>query len=248
MKKMNRTKMDTVFGINPVLELLGFPEVEILEMLIAEGKNPRIEEITAICKKRGIPVTRVSMDKLDKLTSWGNHQKVLATIAPWKYANFPDSLVKEGSKTVFLLDSLTDVGNFSSLLRSLLFLGVDMVIIPADRSVSMCGNVHRLSAGASLKIPVARVPNLCNAMERLKKEGFFIYGAAGEGSEMLAGFDFPERTAIVLGSEGKGLRPRIREVCDQLIAIEGASKLDSLNVAMAGAIFAYEIKREDKTR
>lgn len=236
-------RTEPVYGANPVDEALraGIVE-ELLVLARADAETaPRLLKLADRARAAGAAVRTVDRGLLDKLARGGNHQGVAARIRPFAYAPFPASAELPGRHTVFALDGVTDVGNFAAMLRSFLALGVDLVVIPADRSVEVNAAVHRLSSGASFRMKVARVTNLSRALEELKGREHFVYGADMAGEAALPEVDFASRACVVMGGEERGLRPLVRRGCDLLFRVPMTGAIESLNVAHAGAIAAYAL-------
>ncbi len=217
----------------------------IKEIFIQKSDSRRLEKIIIYSKQRNLKISFIDMIFMDKLTSNGNHQGVAAEINEYAYSELDEVINKEGKSTIFILDSVTDVGNFASLIRSFLAFDIDMLVIPKDRAASVTGRVHRLSSGASLKLPIAQVTNLRQTIIELKKAGYFIYGAEGNTKKEITDFDFTSKTVIIMGNEENGIRPLLKKECDDLVRIPMSNKIDSLNVAVSGAIFAYALNSKD---
>jgi 23S rRNA (guanosine2251-2'-O)-methyltransferase len=135
-----------------------------------------------------------------------------------------------------LLDEVTDAGNFAALLRSADAFGVHSVIVPRHRSVALTAMVAKRSAGAVDRVSVVQVVNVVRALDELKRAGFWVYGADMRAATPIARVAWPERLVLVLGSEERGIRRLVREYCDMLVGIPMRQGVDSLNVAVAGAI------------
>lgn len=147
--------------------------------------------------------------------------------------------------TVLLLDSITDVHNIGAILRSCDQFGVSLVVLPQNRSAGDISNnetIARTSAGAAAWVPVSVVPNLVRAAQKLKSTGFWIYGADAGGGR-IDKIDFAQKSALVMGSEGKGISRLLRETCDALVSIPTCGKIDSLNVSVAAGVLLYELHR-----
>jgi len=144
---------------------------------------------------------------------------------------------------VFLLDGITDPGNLGGILRSARGFAFDGVVLPADRSCPVTGAVFRASAGAAAHVPVVQVTNLVRAIERMQEAGFWLYAAEGTEGTDLSAFAPAKRTAIVLGSEEKGIRRLARDRCDGSIRIPMAPGTESLNVSVVAGIIAYSIRK-----
>ena len=238
-----------LFGINPVLEKLKASPDEVTEVIIAADRHgPLVRAIDAEARRLGLSVTYLPSRDLDRLIERRKHQGVLAKVEPYSYLAF-DNLLRElssnpGREWILVLDGLTDPRNFGALLRSAEATGIRYVIIPRDRSVSVTSIVIKASAGAAHHLKVCRVINLRRAIMTLKERGFWIAGLDVRARETIYDRVYPEKLAIVLGSEGAGMRPVIRQECDYLVSVPMRGRIGSLNVAVAGAVFLYELLRQ----
>jgi 23S rRNA (guanosine2251-2'-O)-methyltransferase len=141
-----------------------------------------------------------------------------------------------------VLDGITDPQNLGAILRSADQFAAELVVIPSRRSARETETVSRVSSGASVYVPLAIVPNIATALERLKESGFWIYGADIAG-EPLDRVSFSEKACLVMGSEGFGMRRLVREKCDHLIRIPASGHVDSFNVSVAAGILMFEVNR-----
>jgi 23S rRNA (guanosine2251-2'-O)-methyltransferase len=238
------------FGINPVLEKLRASPHEISEVLIAEGSfAPALRGVDIQARRLGVRVNYVPAQTLDRLSRGERHQGVVAKIATRGYSSFSD-LVKilpslTGLVWILILDSLTDPGNFGALLRTGESVGIKHVVIPKDRSAAVTPTVIKASAGAVHHLQVYRATNLRRAISSLKQLGFWIVGLDAQAPQTIYDLAFPKRLGIVLGNEGAGIRPGIKGECDYLASIPMRGKVASLNVAVAGAVFLYELMRRE---
>ena len=178
----------------------------------------------------------------------GFHQNVVGLIKEIPYSDLEKTLSRwrhEGTKALFfILDGLQDPQNFGSLIRTAVGCGVHGMIIPKDRAVGITPAVIRASAGATAHLPIVRVVNIANTIETLKREGIWVYGAAGEASAPIYRLDFTVDVAIVIGSEGKGIRPLVKKKCDQLFSIPMKGPLSSFNASVSGGMILYEVMRQ----
>lgn len=237
-----------VYGVNPVLEQLKAAPTDVLEVLIAVGtERPVLRTIAEAARRLGLRVTRVESALLDRLTNGQRHQGVVAKIEGFSYLSLTDLLQNlsdaPGSRWILILDGLTDPRNFGAVLRTAEAVGLQHVLIPKDRSVGITPTVVKASAGAVHHLKIYQVTNLRRAIVALKEQGFWIVGLHAEAQESLYDREYPERLGIVLGNEGKGVRPLIQKECDFLAGIPMPGKIASLNVAVAGAVFLYELLR-----
>lgn len=232
-----------VSGRRPVAELLR-SGAGAEKVLLAEGLAPAavLTEIRKTASASSIPVRVVPRAELDRLTG-GNHQGVVAVGTRYRYASLSRLLSSERACVLFL-DGITDPHNLGSLLRSAEGAGFHGAVIPARRSVAVTAAVRRVSAGAAEVIPVARVDNLSTAIDEAKRMGLWIVGLDQEGPDDIWTSNLPEPpVGLVLGSEGRGLSPKIQSHCDATVRIPHYGRIESLNVAVAGAVAMFEVAR-----
>lgn len=234
-----------IIGRNPVREALrsGTP---IDTVYISQGSGG-LGEIVALAREHGAVIKTVNDQKLSQLAQGGAHQGVIAFGAAASYASIEDLLAvsrEKGTKPFLIIcDEIEDPHNLGAIIRTAETAGADGVIIPKRRSAMLTPTVHKTSAGAASWLPVARVPNLGAAMDRLKQEGIWIYGTDMNGT-LYTGTDFDGGVALVIGSEGKGMSRLVREKCDFLVKLPMLGKITSLNASVAAGIFMYEVVRQ----
>ncbi|MGH7772430.1 MAG: 23S rRNA (guanosine(2251)-2'-O)-methyltransferase RlmB [Candidatus Binatia bacterium] len=238
-----------LFGINPVLEKLKASPQEVLEIMIAEGhQRAALHLIDREAKRRGLNVRYLEPKLLDRLANGQKHQGVVAKVDSYSYCLFVNLLhdlsSSQGHDLVLILDGLTDPRNFGALLRSAEGVGIRHVVIPKDRSVGVTPTVVKSSAGAVHYLKIYRVSNLRRVILALKEIGYWVVGLDVGANEGVYGRVYPEKLVVVLGAEGAGIRPLTRKECDFLVSIPMRGKIASLNVAVAGGIFLYEILRQ----
>ncbi|ORC38254.1 23S rRNA (guanosine(2251)-2'-O)-methyltransferase RlmB [Marispirochaeta aestuarii] len=215
--------------------------------LYVSGKGPRIKKIEELAARRGVPLVRLSAPELRELSS-SEHRGIALSIEGYtpesSFEGFIESIGdNQTSLLVLLLDGITDPHNFGAILRSADQFEADFVCIPERRAASETEVVANSSAGAVHHVPFAQVPNLSRAVEKLKKHGFWVYGAA-MGGDPIHSVDLTGRIAIVLGSEGRGISANLATHCDAEVAVPTRGRLDSLNVSVAAGIILYEIRRQ----
>jgi 23S rRNA (guanosine2251-2'-O)-methyltransferase len=238
-----------IYGIHPVKEALKSSDVQIEKILIGtQTPHPPLQSILDLANKRKIPVTLTSKESLEGMTKGGVHQNVVGLIKETPYAGVEGILSrwkKERNKALFLiLDGIQDPQNFGSLIRTASGCGVHGVIIPKDRSVGITPVVVKASAGAAAHLPIARVVNIAATIEALKKEGIWVYGASGEAKDLIYQLDLDIDLAIVIGAEGKGIRPLVKKKCDRLFSIPMRGPLSSFNASVSGGMILYEVMRQ----
>ena len=238
-----------IFGVNPVLEKLKGSPQEIVEVVLTKGQQrPVLRFIEREARGHGLPVRQLETAALDRLAEGGKHQGVVAKVAPHAYQLFADLLEElpsaSGPDQILVLDGVTDPRNFGALLRTAECVGMRHVVIPQDRCVGVTPTVVKTSAGAVHYLKISRVTNLRRALLALKERGYWVIGLDAVAKESVYGRAYPERLVVVLGAEGTGVRPLIRQECDFLVSIPMKGKIVSLNVAVAGGIFLYELIRQ----
>ena len=240
---------EIIYGINPVLEALKADRQTLNKIMIAEGKErASFHTLWQLAREKGIPVHFHPKEVLNKLAGTEHHQGVLGVSAASPYSTWEDLLQKvrlaQGHAVVLILDSIEDPQNLGSLIRTAEACGAQGMILPKDRAVGITPAVVKASAGAVVHLPVVRVTNLAHMLEELKKEGFWIVGADSRGDQNLYAMKFDMNIGLVIGSEGKGIRPLVLKKCDYRVAIPMKGKISSLNAAIAGAIILFEIQRQ----
>jgi 23S rRNA (guanosine2251-2'-O)-methyltransferase len=182
-------------------------------------------------------------EELERLSGSPDHQGVVAEVDPYPYAD-PGRLLENEDALVVVLDQVQDPHNLGAVCRAAEVAGVSGVVIPERRAASVTPAVCRASAGAVEHLPVARVRNVADWLADAKEAGAWIYGASAEADRIYTDVDWTGRAALVLGSEGSGLRPRVAESCDELVSIPVAGRVESLNVSVAAAVILFEARRQ----
>ncbi len=243
---------ERIEGRNSVLEALKAGR-SINKILVGKGeKEGSINQIIAIAREKKIIIQDVDRSKLDSISETHAHQGVIAFAAAKEYVEVDDilNIAKESGKPAFIivLDEITDSYNLGSVLRSANASGAHGVIIPKRRAVGLTAAVSKASAGAIEHVPVARVTNLVQTLEYLKKQGVWVIGTDSDGEKPYYENDYKVPVAIVVGSEGEGIRRLVREVCDVTVNIPMRGNINSLNAAIAGAVVMFEVlkQRENK--
>jgi 23S rRNA (guanosine2251-2'-O)-methyltransferase len=235
-----------IYGINPVVEALRSESCRTTEVWLAKGRNlARLKEIIGMAEYKGVPIRQVERSKLDSLTVNAPHQGVVGFIDQFNYADLDGVLEKgEGAPLLLVLDGIEDPRNLGALIRTADACGVWGVIIPKDRSAGITPAVAKSSAGAVFHLPVVRVANIPTTLRQIKERGIWVVGAAAEAHTDLFQQDLTSPLAVVIGGEGRGIRPLIKRECDFLVSIPMKSKVNSLNASVAGSIILYEITRQ----
>lgn len=240
---------DKLEGRNAVTEALKAGR-EINKLWILDNKDGKkidtgLSRILNMAYERKIVVVRSTRDALNRMSETNNHQGVIASVACKEYAEIDDILAKANEEghapLLVVLDELKDAYNLGSVLRIADAAGVDGVIIPKHRSIGLDSVVAKASAGAIEYVPVARVTNIANTLRDLKKNnGFWVCGTDALGQTPYDKADYSGPLAIVIGSEGEGMRDLVRKECDFLLSIPMAGAVNSLNAAVAAGIVIFE--------
>ncbi len=250
-RRKNEAEMDythQIEGRNPVREALKSKR-PIEKILVAKGElSGSIGEIIRLAKEEKLVVQYVERSRLDEISLSHAHQGVIAMTSAHQYVQVEDILKVARDKGedpfIILLDEITDPHNLGSILRTANASGAHGVIIPKRRSVGLTPVVAKSSAGAIEYVPVAKVPNIVQTIEYLKKEGLWIAGAETAGEQYYYQGDLKGPIGVIIGSEGKGIGRLAKEKCDFLLKIPMLGQVSSLNAAVAGAILMYEVRRQ----
>lgn len=242
--------VDSVFGVHAVRALLARGEAP-RELWVQEGgAATRLAELLDQAHRLGARVTSQPRETLDELAQGAAHQGIVAFCAPLAAEGEESLWLQLGAWTkpepplLLILDGITDVHNFGACLRSADAAGAHGVIVPKDKAAPLNATVRKVACGAAEMVPVYQVTNLARAMARLKEQGVWITGTAGEADSSLFDGNYTGPTALVMGAEGKGMRRLTREACDGLVKLPMAGQVSSLNVSVATGICLFEAVRQ----
>jgi 23S rRNA (guanosine2251-2'-O)-methyltransferase len=240
--------MPNIYGILPVLEALRARARRIEKILIAEGaKTDRLRDIFDAARRAGVVIRREPRVALDRMTGNASHQGVVAVIAAASYADEEELLAQVSNETLLvLLDGIEDPRNLGAIIRTAECAGASAVIIPDRRAAHITDTVVKTAAGATEYLPVACVKNLAAFIEQLKKRNVWVVGVEGDAKIAYTAYDYSGATALVFGSEGKGLHRLVRERCDALVSIPMRGRISSLNVSVAVGVTLFEAARQRK--
>ena len=238
-----------IVGINPVEGALSNDAERVRELLVEQGqRNARVQELATRAKALNIPVHHRPREQLDKLAGEARHQGVVALYEAPPMAgenDLPELLEAAGQDAlVLVLDGITDPHNLGACLRSAAAARVTAVIVPKDRAVGLTPVVRRASAGGADRVPLIAATNLARVLRTLKDAGVWITGLAGDTDTSLYSIDMRGPVALVLGSEGEGMRRLTRETCDFVAKIPMPGAMESLNVSVATGIVLFEALRQ----
>jgi len=240
---------DIIEGRNPVMEAIKSGR-SINKILIVKGEREgSINYIVTAALERKIVVQEVDRAKLDSLSLTGAHQGVIAFVSPKDYVEVEDILAVPSEKGedpfILILDGITDPHNLGAILRTADAAGVHGVIIPKRRAIGLTAAVAKASAGAIEYVPVARVTNLSQTIDYLKKQNIWVIGTdAAEENKTIHESDLKGPIALVIGSEGDGLSRLVKEKCDITVRIPMKGNISSLNASVAAAVVMYEVLRQ----
>ena len=236
-----------VIGRNAVIELIKSGR-EIENVLIAKGEREgSVNRIVALCKEKGIVIKTTDKKKLDAITNGANHQGVAANASAHEYSSVENILAyaeeKDEKPFIIICDEIEDPHNLGAIIRTAEACGVHGVIIPKRRGAGLNFTVAKTSCGALEYMRVARVSNLADTIEKLKKKNIWVYAADMDGQRWDK-TDFSGGAALVVGSEGKGVGRLIKEKCDVTVSLPMLGRVNSLNASVAAGIIMYEIARQ----
>jgi len=233
-----------IIGRQPVLEALKSRQ-PIERILILHGTSgSHIDQIKQLARKLAIPVKDSDKERFAELAGDTQAQGILAIIDSYRYVEVEEILAIAQEKSeppfIMILDEIEDPHNLGALIRSAECAGVHGVIIPLHNAASVNSTVVKTSAGATAHLPIARVTNIAQTLDELKKAGVWIVGTEMKAGKLSYGNEYRGALAIVVGNEGKGIRRLVKEKCDFLVKIPMHGKIESLNASVAGALVMFE--------
>jgi len=241
-------KEEIIYGLNPVIEALRGTR-KVFELFVTgTGADKRLEKLLKLAKDKGVPLRSRDKADISRLCGTDHHQGVALRVEGFSYAELDEILDRcraSGEKGLLMvLDGVQDPHNLGAIIRSAACAGAHGVIIPKDRAARITPTVEKSSAGAVETVPVAQVVNVAQTLDELKKEGFWIFGAADSAPDVLFRQDFTGPVALVIGSEGEGIRPLVRKKCDGLFSIPMRGGISSLNASVAAGVALFEVVRQ----
>jgi 23S rRNA (guanosine2251-2'-O)-methyltransferase len=240
-----------IVGINPVEGALANDASRVRELLVdiaTAQRNARIKELIEQARSHHIPVHHRPREQLDKLAGEARHQGIVALYEPPPMTHEDDLaalIERDGMETlVLVLDGITDPHNLGACLRVADGVGAHAVIVPKDRAVGLNATAAKVASGAAETVPYITVTNLARTMRELKERDIWLIGTSDDADKGLYQADFTGACALVMGSEGEGMRRLTRETCDLLVNIPMFGSVESLNVSVASGVCLYEARRQ----
>ncbi len=240
---------DLIYGKHAVLAALdGDRSLNRIWVLPRLRYDPQFLKAIDEARASGTIVDEVEPRRLSQITKGGVHQGIAAQVAPYEYLDLDELITQAKAKTdkpvIVVADGITDPHNLGAIVRTAEAMGAQGLVIPQRRAAGVTSTVLKVAAGALEKLPIARVVNLARSLERLKEDGFWIYGTAGESSQSIHTVKFPNATVLVIGSEGEGLAVNTKRYCDELVSVPLQGSTPSLNASVAAGMALYEIYRQ----
>lgn len=238
-----------LYGIHPVAAVLRKRPHEVRRVILARQRNDAaLQTIRDECRLHDIRIEEEDQRSLDSRIGSGQHQGVVAEVAPFPLRDIAAVLeaCNRGKQRIFflVLDGVQDPQNMGALIRTAVCCGVQAVVFPQDRAAQLTPAVAKASAGAIEEIHLCRVVNIAATLKYLKHQGIWVVGTSPRAPQNIYGFDFDRDLAIVVGSEGRGLRALVAKSCDMLVSIPLHGPCESLNVSAAGAVVLFEVVRQ----
>lgn len=237
-----------IFGTRAIIEALKSGKY-LEKVYLQKGiQNSLISELKRFLKQNQTNISYVPIEKLDKLSKQQNHQGAIASIAPISYLNLDEleSKMIESKKTplLLLLDQISDVRNFGAIIRTAECSGVDAIVITGSGNAPINPVSIKTSAGAAFKVPICKVSHLKDAIYLLESMDIQLIAASEKSNKNLYEIDLTKGTAIMMGSEDKGIHPSLLKLANESVKIPLLGEIDSLNVSVACGVFLYEVVRQ----
>jgi 23S rRNA (guanosine2251-2'-O)-methyltransferase len=238
-----KNSKDMIFGIRAIIEAIESGKTIDKILLKKDIQSDLSRELFNYIQKDSIPVQRVPLETINRITR-KNHQGAIAFLSPVPYQQIETilpTIYEEGRLPfVVVLDGITDVRNFGAIARTCECAGVDAIIIPQKRSVSITADAIKTSAGALMTLPICKVASLKKTIEFLKDSGLNIVAASEKATQSYTAVDYSQPTAIIMGSEDVGISPENLKLCNDMVSIPILGKVQSLNVSVAAGVLIYE--------
>ncbi|MGB7920367.1 MAG: 23S rRNA (guanosine(2251)-2'-O)-methyltransferase RlmB [Desulfobacterales bacterium] len=242
-------KTELLYGIHPVAEALAAGRRPFREVLVvADRSSKRLSIIESVAASKNIPVRRVPMTQLNRIAGDSAHQGTAARVGPYPLVDLTTVLEQaspsDPSRLLVLLDAIVDPQNLGAIIRTALAVGVEGLVIPRDRAAGPTPAVSKASAGALEHLRLVQVTNLSATIRTLQGHGWWVYGMDRSAERSVFEVDLTGSVAMVIGGEGKGIRPLVKQGCDLLLSIPQRGPVGSLNASVAAAVALYEAYRQ----
>lgn len=243
---MSKKSQEVIYGIHAVEAAIRNQPENILQIFVQQGRNDnRIKIILDLAKNSGVSLQAISNDKLKEKCPKARHQGVAAEIrCNNSNAVTLDDVLEKESVLLLVLDEVQDPHNIGACLRTADAVGVDAVIVSKNRSPALTPVMRNVASGAAETVPYIMVSNLARALDKIKSSNVWVMGTSGDAEQTIYDTNATQRLALVMGSEGKGMRRLTREACDELISIPMQGSVESLNISVATAVCLYEVRRQ----
>ena len=243
---MSKQSRDIIYGIHAVEAAIRNQPENVLQVFVQQGRNDnRIKTLLNIAKNSGISTQDISGDKLKEKCPKARHQGVVAEIRHSQSSEVSlDDLLYKEQLLLLVLDEVQDPHNIGACLRTADAAGVDAVIVSKNRSPALTPVIRNVASGAAETVPYIMVTNLARALDTLKQNNVWLIGTSGDAGQTIYDTRVNQRLALIMGSEGKGMRRLTREACDELVSIPMQGTVESLNISVATAVCLYEIRRQ----
>lgn len=240
---------EIIYGIHAIQGMLIRSPERILEVYLLKNRDDnRLNKLINEIESLGLIIKLTDKKWLDTQTSQGVHQGIMAKIKEgrsYQENDLPDLLAHKTDPLILILDGITDPHNLGACIRTADAAGVDLIIVPKDKSAPLNGTAKKVACGAAESVPVIRVTNLARTLRMLKEEfQIWLVGTAGEADHSLYQSDLTGKLAIIMGAEGEGMRRLTKEHCDELVSIPMSGFVSSLNVSVATGICLFEAVRQ----
>ena len=240
--------LEKIYGVHAVEALLRHHPKRVKQVWLAEGRSePRVQALVELATQNKVAIGQAERREMDVWVE-GVHQGVVADVSPsqvWGEAMLDELLDRtEGAPLLLVLDGITDPHNLGACLRVADGVGAHAVIVPKDRAVGLNATAAKVASGAAETVPYITVTNLARTMRELKERDILLIGTTDDADKGLYEADFTGPAALVMGSEGEGMRRLTRETCDVLVGIPMFGSVESLNVSVASGVCLYEARRQ----
>ena len=243
---MSRTN-ELVFGIHAVESVLNSRPQDVLQVFVQQGRNDnRIKQVVSLAKKQGVSLQAITNERFKERCPGGRHQGVMAEIrASQQQALSLEEILERDEILLLILDEVQDPHNIGACLRTADAVGVDAVIVSKNRSPALTAVSRNVASGAAETVPYIMVSNLARTIEKVQQAGVWVVGTSGDADQDIYAANMnSKRLALVMGSEGKGMRRLTGETCDEVISIPMRGTVESLNISVATAVCLFEIRRQ----